>query len=98
MRITMAVQSNGDEGRQRLVEAAVEDVRELVADAAETARPNVPHRTGWLASTVEARDAPAGAILGAGRRHPGMARKSVRERTRAALGKAARVALDKREL
>ena len=98
MTIDLVVQSNGDRGRQRIVEAAVADVRELVADAAESARPNVPRRTGWLASTVEARNAPAGAVLGAGKRHPGMARKSVRERTSAALGRAARAALDKREL
>ena len=98
MRITLSVKSNGDEGRRRLVEAAVSDVRELVADAAEDARPAVPRRTGWLASTVEARNAPAGAVLGAGKRHPGMRRGSVRDRTSAALGKAARAALDKREL
>ena len=98
MRITIAVKSNGDEGRRRIVESVISDVRELVASAAEDARPNVPRRSGWLASTVEARNAPAGAVLGAGKRHPGMARKSVRSRTAAALGRAARAALDKREL
>lgn len=98
MTIDLVVESNGDKGRQRIVDAVVSDVRELVADAAESARGEVPYRTGWLASTVEARDARAGAVLGAGKRHPGMARKSVRGRTSAALGRAARAALDKREL
>lgn len=93
MRITLSVRSNGDEGRRRLVEAAVEDVRALATDAAESGRPNVPHRTGRLARSVAVEPERDGATITAGGGHPGMRNPPVRGRTVSALWKSTRAAL-----
>ena len=100
MRLGIAVSGSGsfDAARRRIVGGAVERVREMAGDIAELARPAVPRRTGALQATVDASDLRDGAVVSAGRGHRGMANNAVRDRTRRALGKAARAALDKREL
>ena len=95
MRVGITVSGSGsfDPARRRIVGRAVAAVREMAADVAETARPDVPRRTGRLQATVNASDLPDGAVVTAGRGHRGMANVGVRDRTRAAVGKAARKVL-----
>lgn len=99
MRVSIKVSAPGsfDRAHKRIVGGAVGRVRELARDVAADARPHVPRDTGRLASTVGARDVRGGATVSAGKRHPAMANNAVRDRTRAALGKAARKVI-KREL
>ena len=95
MRLGIAVSGSGsfDGARRRVVGGAVAAVREMAGDIADDARPNVPRRTGALQATVDASDLRDGAVVSAGRGHRGMANNRVRDRTRAAIGKAARKVL-----
>ena len=93
--IKVSAPGNFDGARRRIVGGAVAAVREMAADVAELARPNVPKRTGRLQATVDASDLRDGAVVSAGRGHRGMANRNVRDRTRAAIGKAARKRIDK---
>ena len=97
MRLGIAVSGSGsfDGARRRVVGGAVAAVREMAADVADMARPAVPKRTGRLQATVDASDLRDGAVVSAGRGHRGMANNAVRDRTRAAIGKAARKRVDK---
>ena len=97
MRLGIAVSGSGsfDGARRRVVGGAVAAVREMAADVAELARPNVPRRTGALQATVDASHLRDGAVVSAGRGHRGMANNAVRDRTRRAVGMAARKRVDK---
>ena len=95
--ITVSAPGSFDPARDRIMGGGVKLARKLARAAADDARPHVPRRTGRLASTVADDKAKDGAKVHAGRRHPGMANNAVRDRTRAALNKAARAALNRRE-
>ncbi len=93
--ITVAGSGSFDPARRRIVGGAVAAVRKMAGDIADDARPNVPRQTGRLQATVDASNLRDGAKVSAGRGHPGMANNRVRDRTRRAIGKAARKRVDK---
>ena len=98
MGIGVVVTGNGDKGPRRIVDAALAKVRAVADEAAAAAVPNVPRRTGWLQRTLTAGHIADGAVISAGKRHPGMANNRVRDRTRAAVNAAARAALERSDL